>query len=299
MRAIYDIGVIHIEVTNACNLQCSSCTRFVGHHSKPFSMDLETVEIGLGSLQGFPNKIGLMGGEPTIHPQFVEICKLYRNMIPEKSKRCFWTNGANWNKYEDIILDTFYPQNIVYNDHKNPEGVHQPLMIAAKDIIDDEELMWELIDDCWIQERWSASITPKGGFFCEVAAAQDMLFNGPGGYMIEKGWWNKTPADYRDQVERYCINCSAAIPLPRIKSKTGKDLVSSSVYQELRNISSPKLFNNEIELFDSRINRKEIKENRKNWSPWSHRNFKQCTPGLFLNETNQLVDINGNVYENC
>jgi len=32
MIPIYRMKVIHVEVTYACNLHCSNCTRFVGHH---------------------------------------------------------------------------------------------------------------------------------------------------------------------------------------------------------------------------------------------------------------------------
>lgn len=112
----------------------------------------------------FSNRVGIMGGEPTLHPKFEEICSLVRKYIP-KERRAFWTNGARWEKYESIILETFDPKGIVYNDHSDEEGHHQPLLCASKELVPDQALMWELIDDCWIQARWSASITPKGGFF--------------------------------------------------------------------------------------------------------------------------------------
>ena len=219
---------IHIEITNACNLVCANCTRFVGHHRKPFFMSLNEIQTAIESLEGFPGNIGMMGGEPTMHPKFHDICKLFQKFIPDKKRRQLWTNGFKWGKHEKIIYETFYKYNILYNDHKSPEGVHQPLLMAAKDLVEEKEYMWELIDKCWIQERWSSSITPKGGFFCEVAAAQDHLFDGPGGYSLEKGWWNKTPADFQDQVKKYCENCSAAIPMPRPKANDHVDYISPS-----------------------------------------------------------------------
>ena len=192
MIPIYRMPVIHVEVMNACNLQCSSCTRFVGHHKKPFFMDLGTIAKAMRSLEGYTEQIGIMGGEPTLHPQFKAICQLAQKMIPNRRQRALWTNGYKWDEYEEIINQTFDPDLIIYNDHKNMEvGEHQPLLVAAEEILDDRELMWRLIGNCWVQWRWAASITPKGGFFCEVAAAQDYLFDGPGGYPLKKGWWNK------------------------------------------------------------------------------------------------------------
>lgn len=281
MIPIYEMKTIHIEVTNACNLSCANCTRFVGHHKKPFFMDLELVRKGIESLKGYKYGIGLMGGEPTLHPKFEEICRIFQEMIPDKSKRQFWTNGWGWKKYEKIILETFEPTNIVYNDHSNPlVGWHQPLLIAIKDVVDDEDLMWELIDDCWIQRRWSASITPKGAFFCEVAAAQDILFDGPGGYPIEKGWWEKTPLEFRDQVERYCPNCGASIPFQKVSAHLEYDMVSKSIVEKLEKVLSPKFIKGRIRIFDRKLTREEIEKYKANWTPWSHRPYKQYTPDL-------------------
>lgn len=282
MKPIYE-KTIQIEVTNACNLECANCTRFVGHHRKPFFMDLDTVKTAIKSLDDFPGNIGLMGGEPTLHPQFREICTIYREMIPEKNRRRLWTNGYKWKQYEDDIKATFNDMCIVYNEHADPdEGVHQPLLIAAKDVIDDKAFMWKLIDDCWIQQRWSASITPKGGFFCEVAAAQDLLFDGPGGYPLEKGWSNKTPDQFRDQIERYCENCSAAIPMPRPSAHSDNDGISKTIAAKLQAVNSPRYLKGRIKLFEKRFSEDEIREYAKDWTPWSHRTYKQFGPDIII-----------------
>jgi hypothetical protein len=278
MIPIYEIRTIHIEITNACNLECANCTRFIGHHRKPFMMDLETVRKAIDSLEGYPGAIGLMGGEPTCHPQFREICAIFREMIPDRTKRQFWTNGYKWKEYEEDILATFDKERCHYNDHTHDDGVHQPLLIAAEDVVEDKELMWKLIDDCWIQTRWSASITPKGAFFCEVAAARDHLFDGPGGYPIEKGWWKKTPEEFQDQIERSCRRCSAAIPMPRPSHNADKDLVSPSVYEQLVQLNSPRAKRGNVELFHQKFTKEMIEELQKDWTPWSHRPFKQLTP---------------------
>jgi len=292
MKPIYETGIIHIDVTNACNMTCSNCSRFVGHHTKTFLMDLETVEKALKSLKGFPGKVGLMGGEPTIHPDFYEICKLYQKYIPDKNKRGLWTNGMNWDKYEDIIKETFFYKDIVYNDHTEPEAVHQSLLVAAKDVVEDEKYMWELIDNCWIQDRWSASITPKGAFFCEVAAAQDYLFDGPGGYDLEEGWWNKEVSEFQDQVKDFCGNCGAAVPMPRIKSQENYEFVSSSVQEKLSKASNTRVASGKkIELFTHVFSKEEIEnEISKGWTPWSHRPFKQVGPNKFLDKDGNVVD---------
>ncbi|MDD5597296.1 MAG: radical SAM protein [Victivallaceae bacterium] len=280
MIPIYRMKVIQIEITNACNLGCSNCTRFVGHHKKPFFMDLETVAKAIESLEGYPGQIGIMGGEPTIHPEFKEICEIVQKKIPDRRKRELWTNGCKWKEYEEIIYETFDKDLITYNSHEDKEvGEHQPLLIAATDILDDRELMWRLIGNCWVQWRWAASITPKGGFFCEVAAAQDMLFNGPGGYKLEKGWWNKNPNEFVDQVKRYCVNCSAAIPMKGVSAHIKYDIISPSNAKKLEKVGSPKYFKKNCKTCTFKMTEAEIEENvKRGWTPWSHRPYKQSGP---------------------
>lgn len=281
MIPIYRMPVIQIEVTNACNLQCSNCTRFVGHHKKPFFMDLETVARAIDSLEGYPHEIGIMGGEPTMHPQFKEICLLVQKMIPNRRQRALWTNGLRWKEYEEIIKETFDVDKIIYNDHQDTDvGEHQSLLLAATDILEDKELMWRLIGNCWVQWRWAAAITPKGGFFCEVAAAQDCLFDGPGGYPLEKGWWNKNPNEFMDQVKRYCPNCSAAIPMPRVDAHAPNEMISKSIADRLKESGSPKFLNGNYKLVDIKLTEEDIEKTVKDgWTPWSHRPYKQNAPG--------------------
>ena len=106
MKPIYDAWLIQIEVTNACNIGCANCTRLVGHHRKTYFMDLDFIEKAIDSLKGFKGGIGIMGGEPTLHPQFEEICKLLqRKRVTHKC--ALWTSGYKWDEYKKIMYSGF------------------------------------------------------------------------------------------------------------------------------------------------------------------------------------------------
>ena len=121
-----------------------------------------------------------------------------------------WTcGGPAFERHRDEIERTFAM--VTYNDHE-AEGHHQPLMIAADEVVADPVQRARLIEGCWIQHHWSPMITRRGAFFCEVAATFDGLFNGPGGFPLEKGWWRRGLADIQEQRARACGSCS--IPLP-------------------------------------------------------------------------------------
>lgn len=295
MRSISENSVIQIEVTNACWLKCANCTRHVGHHRKPFFMSLDQISEGIDSLEGFKGNIGIMGGEPTLHPKFKEICKLMQKKVP-REKREFWTSGWQWAKNKDIILETFDRERIAYNEHATPDGKHTPLLVAIDDVIKDKELMWKMIDNCWIQNQWSASITPKGGFFCEVAASLDYLFEGPGGYKIEKGWWKKNPAQFKDQVDRYCKNCSGALPMkPESdgcggREKPAYDTISSANLEKLKKLKSPKVTAGHYKEFNRELSFEEIKKTAENWNPSNFKTFNSHDPSDYEGK-DKVVDI--------
>ena len=199
-------------------------------------------------------------------------------MIPRR-KRELWTSGFDWVKKKEIIFDTFDEDRITYNDHSTPGGKHTPLLVSIDEVVKDKKMMWKLIDNCWIQEQWSASITPKGAFFCEVAASLDYLLDGPGGYPIERGWWKKTPEEFKDQVERYCKSCSGALPMQAEsdgqggREKATIDTVSPGMLEKLKNVRSPKINGKNYKLFDKKYTSEDLKKYTPEWNPSNFRPF--------------------------
>ena len=282
MRAIAENTVIQLEITNACWLACQGCTRHVGHHRKPFFMGLDFAERAIRATIDSPCRIGLMGGEPTLHPRFPELLALWRDLVPA-ARREFWTAGFKWGEYERDIKDTFRPDLIHYNDHVAYDGMHKPLLIALDEVIDDPGLKKQLLDNCPYQTHWSASITPKGAFFCEIAASLDWLFDGPGGWPVEPGWWKRTVADYTDQIERYCGNCSGAIPMAAFSDGRGGrdgptiDHVTPGILAKLVKAGSPKAQKGHYKVFDRKITREDIAA-YEGQNPRAYRTFEAHKP---------------------
>ena len=280
MRSPADMDLIQIEITNKCTRTCANCTRLIGHHKEPFFMTLEQIETAIKSLDGFEGNIGLMGGEPTLHPQFTEVLKIYRKLIPEKKRRQFWTSGYKWEEYKKDIERTFLPINISYNDHsKKVPGWHQPLLVAIEEVVEDPKLRWGFIDNCWVQNRWSASITPKGAFFCEVAAAHAHLSPKLGeGIPVVPGWWKGK--GICETQKFICNKCSGCLPLPGIYENHGnEDLVSPGNYAKL--YPSNKLMTvANIALCEAHIEGRSAEAGDEpgslrdfpDWQPWRYRN---------------------------
>jgi hypothetical protein len=234
MRSLVDMDTIQIEITNACHQSCSNCTRFCGHHEHPFFMKPEEFDKALASMEGYPRMIGMMGGEPLLHPFFEQYCKKMREMFP-KNQLGLWSSFPNgFERYGPLIAETF--GHVFPNDHARPDIYHQPLLVGAKEVMVHDYEAYYLIDKCWVQNAWSASINPNGAFFCEIAAAWSTLVNGTG-WAVEPGWWWRTPKDFTEQIETYCLRCGGAMPLQRRASIEGIDDISPENFELLKDKS--------------------------------------------------------------
>lgn len=256
MRELKDMEVIQIDITNYCNRNCSNCTRMVGHYRKDqiYFMDLSFFEKAVISLIDFKGIIGIIGGEPTLHPEFEKICEILSKHVP-KERRGLWS----YMKYEDLSViakETFSLHSL--ND-KNREVYHTPILVSSESVVIDNKERNEYFDKCWIQNTWSATINPKGGWFCEVAGAFSMLFDGPDGMDItDKNWWKRPIDNFKKQKEWACNKCGAAIPLkPRLDVENIDD-ISVDNYEKLKN-QSDKIKKGRTEIFNGEIDRSQIR----------------------------------------
>jgi hypothetical protein len=232
MRNIVDRDTAQIEITNACMNACSNCTRFCGHFKKPYFMSFSQFRKAVDSMKGFPKMVGIMGGEPLLHPQFKKFCQYALSKIPREQLGLWSSFPKGYEHYRKIICETF--GNILLNDHSRPDIYHCPILVAAEEVIPDKRDMFLAIEHCWLQESWSASINPKGAFFCEIAAAMSLLFDGSPGWKVEPGWWKRTVKDFKEQIEEYCPKCGAALSLPRRPSVDGRDDISPKNLERLK-----------------------------------------------------------------
>lgn len=76
---------LEIQVVNHCNLNCSGCNHFSPLATKWFMSAEEFFENLILVKQKLPTIKGLMilGGEPTLHPQLVDLCLIARTLFPD------------------------------------------------------------------------------------------------------------------------------------------------------------------------------------------------------------------------
>lgn len=227
-------GVIQIMITRACNLSCTGCTQGSNLAGKPVVMSLDHFEQAVASLKDYYGVVGIFGGNPCLHPNFLEICEISRKYIP-KRRLGLWSN--NLMGYGKVCRETFNPEYSNLNVHcdreafsemvrdwpeSNPKGLHDsrhsPPYVALDDLSDlSEQEKKQLIENCDINKYWSAMICSVHGnlraYFCELAGAQAMLHSDyPDlGLPVTDDWWKLPIEKFNKQINFHCFKCG--VPL--------------------------------------------------------------------------------------
>ncbi len=285
MRSPAEMDIIVIDITNRCFLSCSNCTRAIAHQTTRRELSPDQLRSALRSLKGWwqPGRVvGLIGGEPTLHSQFSEMCKVFReewnpgadpvhgrepiadfNQFAEQrlwdrsNGRGLWTSfGPRFIDHYETVMDTFSHWNP--NDH-SAGGVHQTGLVDAKEMCEALGIPWEDFpkyrDACWVQNTWSGSITPKGNYFCEHAGTLDLLYNdGKHAWKDEPGWWRRTPDQFGDQIH-LCEMCSLCLPGPSAVDSVERDILGKNHVVRLELVGSPAVKKKRFAQFDPEVHR--------------------------------------------
>jgi uncharacterized radical SAM superfamily Fe-S cluster-containing enzyme len=130
-----------IEITNHCNLECPIC---IVQNRNNYHMTLEefgaTID-GLIVKEGMLDTVNLSGGEPTIHPRFLEMLDIAKR--PEISRVSISTNGLRVASDYEFCLELAKRKvyvNLQLDALRNPElrilrgaGDHQKVKLRALD----------------------------------------------------------------------------------------------------------------------------------------------------------------------
>jgi hypothetical protein len=263
-----------IDITNHCPQACIYCTRYERHYrgDQLFHMTLAQIEQALRAYEGVPGGVGIIGGEPLVHPQFAEISALCRRYFPREKLHLFTAlmPRAKWQEHRDLIAQTFGHLNA--NEHTPQQRAlcrHQPTTLAVGEVCD-EATAKELIDRCWVPRAWCCTVNHKGAFFCEVLAAMDVLLDGPGGWPVQAGWWRRTQSDCRGQRDRYCRLCSMCLPLQRQLMTEGKEKFTPGLLQLYREHNLTRLSASDVTVVDLKMTAQAVAAMKPGWEPWAY-----------------------------
>ena len=197
---------VEIDVTYRCNLRCKNCNRSCTQAPSDADIAVEKIELFLQEsiTKGIKwKRIRLLGGEPTLHPEFSLI--LDRLLTYKRTNRpdlriVVCTNGAGRRVRQILVA---LPDDVIVKTTAKGgrQRLFRPFNMAPIDSVcyrlADYTAGCRIISDCGL------GLTPSGYYPCAVAGGIDRVF----GFNLGRTHLPDHSDDMRDQMEVFCRFC--------------------------------------------------------------------------------------------
>lgn len=153
-----------LNILNHCNLRCKGCDHFACI-AEPYFVSYESVKKEVERLSeitcGHITKIGIMGGEPLLHPDLLKILKSVRYFFPNTILR-LTSNGILLNQQNQRFWDTCRDNNIIIVVTKYPLRIDFEKIEETAKKNDVKLQYYEGTGGDTIKTSFKKTINPKG-----------------------------------------------------------------------------------------------------------------------------------------
>jgi hypothetical protein len=212
---------IEIDITYECNIRCDDCNRSVGRAPSDERMDLDQVRRFIDESVASRIRwetIRIVGGEPTLHPELLEILYVlsaYQREHSPNTVMVLVTNGVGRRvntrlrqlALRQLASSRLSGRIVVENSNKaQREPAHQPFNRAPLDLPRYRQA--DFGNGCWISERCGIGLTPYGYYPCAVAGSIDRVLG------LDRGRKRLPDAGdgMRDLFAVFCAYCGHFCP---------------------------------------------------------------------------------------
>lgn len=219
-------NMIEIDVTYVCNLECPGCNRSCGQAPTNQAMSLRQIEefIRESIERDYEwDVIRLLGGEPSLHPQFHDMLAAIREYrrLHRPGLRITVVSNGHGDKVEASLAKI--PDDILVENTAKTSGVQidfAPFNNAPKDHA--EHANSDFRNGCWITQGLGMGLGPNGYYHCAVAGGIDRVY----GLNFARDSIPALEDDMRPEFEALCSLCGHfCIHTP---STTAEDGLSNS-----------------------------------------------------------------------
>ena len=198
--------LIEIEITTDCNLNCYNCNRSCRQAPSDENMSLAQIEgfIAESKAKGRRwQRIRILGGEPTVHPQVLEIVQAllrYKHEFSPATKLVLVTNGFGVKVQE--ILSRIPPEIVIENTHKTSAvNMFDTYNMAAIDLPEYKDV--DYVNACHACSMFAIALTRYGYYPCGAGASVDRVF----GFNIGRKELPSLTDPMADELRRLCRYC--------------------------------------------------------------------------------------------
>ncbi|WP_111710174.1 glycosyltransferase [Lutibacter citreus] len=244
-------NIIEIDITYDCNLKCIGCNRSCTQAPTTESLDISDIEKFIKDSISLNKKwelINVLGGEPTIHPDFEEIVNLiHNNYIESFSQETILqvvSNGVE-KRSRDLCEKVKKLKNvrIDYGSFKESKNVEYFSPFNDAPIDDDNFKGADYKKGCWVTSYCGIGLNKRGIYACSVIGGIDRL---KGGNKAINGLLDLSKERLEKQLEEFCKYCgnfkaynqNAGDFIPRIEKEPFKNVVTKSWKEIYKNESN-------------------------------------------------------------
>lgn len=132
----YPFKKVELNITFECNLRCANCNRLCNYAPLADPMTVDQVALMVKKLREAGKQLlrtKVVGGEPTIHPDFLSICEVLSEGTKDGTvgKVSINTNGTTASKYESPGR---LPPNVRLRVSRPSQKSHLPVLWAPQDV---------------------------------------------------------------------------------------------------------------------------------------------------------------------
>lgn len=221
---IPNLNKLEIDITYFCNLTCAGCSRSSAQAPSNMHMPIQMIQEFLESSSRKGKQwesIHILGGEPTLHPNFVEIIMMIEEWLEQNSpdtERKVISNGVSRKTIKNLsaIPKKWRYDNSFKHDREAATQHFEPFNYAPKDI--EEWKNQDFTKGCYITQDSGIGLSPYGYHHCAIAGGIERIFNFGLGFdeLPDHPW------QFLDMMKTYCALCGhflSDIPLERSQRK--------------------------------------------------------------------------------
>ncbi len=241
---VSNLDKIEVDITYRCNLNCQGCNRSCGQAPTTECMSVEQIRrliddsIKIGKKW---NLINILGGEPTLHPDFVTIINMIQNeyvdVFSANTIIQVVSNGVAEKSRElcEIVRNRNKNVRIDYDSYKQSNKVEYftPFNDAPIDDANFADADYSL--GCWVASYCGIGLNSRGYYCCAPAAGIDRVLNTQSAITSLNEVVNDAQNCMKEQMRLFCKYCGNY----KAYTESGGDFVPRCEKAPFESIVSP------------------------------------------------------------
>lgn len=237
-----DMKCIEIDITFECNLNCKGCNRSCGKAPSKDRISVQTIRHFIQDSIKNNVKwkvINILGGEPTLHPEFLEILgiiqKEYADIYNTNVKIKVVSNGFTEKNRElcDKAEKLYHNVEIDRNSYKKNNSIDYFTAFNDAPCDDPQFKGADYSKACWVAEYCGIGLNKNGYYACSVCGGIDRLQGGKKGYSSLS---ELSKENIKSQYSEFCKLCgnfkyydsNRGNFIPRAEKEPFRDIISPS-----------------------------------------------------------------------